>query len=116
MQNAPFCILARSLESPQESGPSKNALFNVPFCAFSYPEPFLRAFDRARRGALAKTITGYHKNMVREQYPVLELWPIRCQFDMDLARAPRRARSNACKKGSGYENAFCGDKVLTEAG
>jgi hypothetical protein len=23
--------------------------------------------------------------MVREQYPVLELWPIRCQFDMDLA-------------------------------
>ena len=41
--------------------------------AFSYPEPFLRAFDRARRGALAKSITGYHKNMVREQYPVLEL-------------------------------------------
>ena len=56
------------------------------------------------RGALAKSITGYHKNMVREQYPVLELWPIRCQFDMDLARAPRRARSNAHKKGSGYEN------------
>ena len=72
--------------------------------SFSYPEPFLRAFDRARRGALAKSITGYHKNMVREQYPVLELWPIRCQFDMDLARAPRRARSNARKKGSGYEN------------
>ena len=42
--------------------------------------------------------------MVREQYPVLELWTIRCQFDMDLARAPRRARSNARKKGSGYEN------------
>ena len=71
---------------------------------FSYPEPFLRAFDRARRGSLAKSITGYHKNMVRGQYPVLELWPIRCQFDMDLARAPRRARSNARKKGSGYEN------------
>jgi hypothetical protein len=57
--------------------------------AFSYPEPFLRAFDRARRGALAKSITGYHKNMVREQYPVLELWPIRCQFDMDLTRKAR---------------------------
>ena len=37
---------------------------------FSYPEPFLRA---ARRGALAKSITGYHKNMVRKQCPVLEL-------------------------------------------
>jgi hypothetical protein len=37
---------------------------------FSYPEPFLRA---VRRGALAKSITGYHKNMVRKQYPVLEL-------------------------------------------
>ena len=47
-----------------------------------YPEPFLRAFDRARRGALAKSTTGYHRNMVREQYPVLELWPIRCQFDL----------------------------------
>ena len=30
---------------------------------FSYPEPFLRA---ARRGALAKSITGYHENMVIE--------------------------------------------------
>ena len=30
---------------------------------FSYPEPFLRA---VRRGALAKSITGYHKNMVIE--------------------------------------------------
>ena len=37
---------------------------------FSYPVPFLRA---VRRGALAKSITGYHKNMVRKQYPVLEL-------------------------------------------
>jgi hypothetical protein len=40
---------------------------------FSYPEPFLRAVNGARRGALAKSITGYHKNMVRKQYPVLEL-------------------------------------------
>ena len=65
---------------------------------FSYPEPFLRA---VRRGALAKYITGYHKNMVRKQCPVLELanqMPVR---NMDLARAPRRT---ARKKGSGYEN------------
>jgi hypothetical protein len=54
-----------------------------------------------RRGALAKSITGYHKNMVRKQYPVLELanqMPVR---NMDLARAPRRT---ARKKVSGYEN------------
>ena len=60
--------------------------------------PPLRA---VRRGALAKSITGYHKNMVRKQYPVLELanqMPVR---NMDLARAPRRT---ARKKGSGYEN------------
>jgi hypothetical protein len=64
----------------------------------SYPEPFLCA---VRRGAMAKSLTGYHKNMVRKQYPVLELanqMPVR---NMDLARAPRRT---ARKKGSGYEN------------
>jgi hypothetical protein len=33
--------------------------------AFSYPEPFLRA---ARRGALAKSKTGNHKNMVKDIY------------------------------------------------
>ena len=73
------------------------------WAAFSYPEPFLRA---VRRGALAKSITGYHKNMVRKQCPVLELanqMPVR---NMDLARAPRRT---ARKKGSGYENAWAGD-------
>ena len=59
---------------------------------FSYPEPFLRA---ARRGTLVKSITGYHENMVRKQYPR------DASSDMDLARAPRRT---ACKKGSGYEN------------
>ena len=32
-------------------------------CPFSYPEPFLRA---VRRGALAKSKTGNHKNMVKE--------------------------------------------------
>ena len=66
--------------------------------SFSYPEPFLRA---VRRGALAKSITGYHKNMVRKQCPVLELanqMPVR---NIDLARGPRRT---ARKKGSGYEN------------
>jgi hypothetical protein len=65
---------------------------------FSYPEPFLRA---VRRGALAKSITGYHKSMVRKHCPVLELaiqMPVR---NMDLARAPRRT---ARKKGSRYEN------------
>ena len=66
---------------------------------FSYPEPFLRA---VRRGALAKSITGYHKNMVRKQCPVIELanqMPVR---NMDLARAPRRAplTLTARKKGS----------------
>jgi hypothetical protein len=59
-----------------------------------------------RRGALAKSITGYHKNMVRKQCPVLELanqMPVR---NIDLARAPRRT---ARKKGSGYENVLPGD-------
>ena len=37
----------------------------------------------------------------------MSLWPIRSQFDMDLARAPRRARLTARKKGSGYENGVC---------
>jgi hypothetical protein len=65
---------------------------------FSYPEPFLRA---VRRGALAKSITGCHKNMVRKQCPVLELANQMAVRNMDLARAPRRT---ARKKGSGYEN------------
>ena len=38
----------------------------------------------------------------------ISLWPIRSQFDMDLARAPRRARLTARKKGSGYENGNAG--------
>ena len=42
--------------------------------------------------------------------PYISLWPIRNQFDMDLARAPRRARLTARKKGSGYEN---GSRVIT---
>ena len=35
--------------------------------AFSYPEPFLRA---VRRGALAKSKTGNHKNMVKDIYVI----------------------------------------------
>jgi hypothetical protein len=56
---------------------------------FSYPEPFLRA---ARRGALAKSITGYHGNMVRKQYPVLELanqMPVRIWIWPEPLVAPR---------------------------
>ena len=34
---------------------------------FSYPEPFLRA---VRRGALAKSKTGNHKNMVKDIYVI----------------------------------------------
>jgi hypothetical protein len=63
--------------------------------SFSYPEPFLRAFDRARRGALAKSITGYHKNMVRKQYPVLELanqMPVRIWIWPEPLAAPRVRR------------------------
>ena len=43
--------------------------------------------------------------------PYISLWPIRSQFDMDLARAPRRARLTARKKGSGYENGLCRQKL-----
>ena len=35
--------------------------------SFSYPEPFLRA---VRRGALAKSKTGNHKNMVKDIYVI----------------------------------------------
>jgi hypothetical protein len=37
--------------------------FEAEIDSFSYPEPVLRA---ARQGALAKSITGYHENMVIE--------------------------------------------------
>jgi hypothetical protein len=60
---------------------------------FSYPEPFLRA---ARRGALAKSITGYHENMVRKQYPVLELanqMPVRIWIWPEPLVAPRVRRA-----------------------
>ena len=64
--------------------------------AFSYPEPFLRAVNGARRGALAKSITGYHKNMVRKQYPVLELanhMPVRIWIWPEPLVAPRVGRA-----------------------
>ena len=53
-QNFKFLLFIRLILDWQSLGP----------ISFSHPEPFLRAFDRARRGALAKSITGYHKNMV----------------------------------------------------
>ena len=56
--------------------------------AFSYPEPFLRA---VRRGALAKSITGYHKNMVIKQCPALELANQMPVQNMDLAILVPRA-------------------------
>ena len=37
------------------------------FNPFSYPEPYLRA---VRRGALAKSKTGNHKNMVKDIYVI----------------------------------------------
>ena len=64
--------------------------------SFSYPEPFLRAFDLARRGALAKSITGYHKNMVRKQYPASELanqMPVRIWIWPEPLVAPRVRRA-----------------------
>jgi hypothetical protein len=60
---------------------------------FSYTEPFLRA---VRRGALAKSTTGYHKNMVRKQYPVLELanqMPVRIWMWPELLVASRVRRA-----------------------
>ena len=42
----------------------ENAAGHAPF---SYPEPFLRA---VRRGALAKSKTGNHKNMVKDIYVI----------------------------------------------
>jgi hypothetical protein len=41
----------------------RSQCFSAACVAFSYPEPFLRA---VRRRALAKSKTGYHKNMVKE--------------------------------------------------
>ena len=67
---------------------------------FSYPEPFLCA---VRRGALAKSITGYHKNMVRKQYPVLELaiqMPIRIWIWPEPLVAPRVRRALSTRMGS----------------
>ena len=66
-------------------------------CAsFSYPESFSRAVNGAQRGALAKSITGYHKNMARKQYPVLELanqMPVRIWIWPEPLVAPRVRRA-----------------------
>jgi hypothetical protein len=48
------------------------------------------------QGALAKSITGYHKNMVRKQYPMLELanqMPIRIWIWPEPLVAPRVRRA-----------------------
>ena len=59
---------------------------------FSYPEPFLRAVNGRRRGALAKSISNWHLIGYNERYCsnnvytfTMFLWfPV-----LDLARAPR---------------------------
>jgi hypothetical protein len=82
------CIVDKSLKIIKLI---KNAVRSIldNFGTFSYPKPFLRA---VRRGALAKSITGYHKNMVRKQYPVLELpnqMPVRIWIWPEPLVAPR---------------------------
>ena len=77
--------------------------------AFSYPEPFLRAVGR---GALAKSITGYHKNMVRKQYSVLELanqMPVRIWTEYYIGQSDASSDITARKKGSEYENGLFAD-------
>jgi hypothetical protein len=54
----------RASESYKRRSPGYEVVAYTPF---SYPEPFLRA---ARRGALAKSITGYHENMVKDIYVI----------------------------------------------
>ena len=103
-----------SLGKHRDSQKNKTISLGSDIKSFSYPEPFLRAVNGARRGALAKSkpdtiktwylvehcacstliehaqcLTGYHVFMVS---------------GLDFARAPRRAPLTARKKGSGYEN------------
>ena len=51
------------LKKREEPGNEVGRISPISLGPFSYPEPFLRA---ARRGTLAKSITGYHENMVIE--------------------------------------------------
>ena len=81
---------------------------------FSYPEPFLRAVNGARRGALAKS----KPDIIKAWYPVkhcacssliehaqcLTGYHVFKVSGLDFARAPRRATLTARKKGSVYEN------------
>jgi hypothetical protein len=58
----------------------------------------------ATRG-LAKSITGYHKNMVRKQYPVLELanqMPVRNMVWPEPLVAPRVRRALGTRPGCGW--------------
>ena len=72
--------------------------------SFSYPEPFLRAVNGRRRGALAKSISNWHLIGYNEGYcsnNVYIFYHVFMVSGFGLARAPRRT---ARKKGSGYEN------------
>ena len=82
------------------------------YTPFSYPEPFLRAVNGARRGALAKSISNWHlighnegccSNNVYISFTMFLWFPV-----LDLARAPRRT---ARKKGSGYENGYTREQL-----
>ena len=71
--------------------------------------------NKKRRGALAKSISNWHlighsSNTGYCSLTMFLWYPV-----MDLARAPRRARSNARKKGSGYENAQNGTHSRTQS-
>ena len=57
-----------------------------------------------RLGALAKSITGYHKNMVRKQCPVLKLanqMPVRIWIWPEPLVAPRVRRALGTRMGTG---------------
>ena len=56
-------LTARKKGSGYENGFICKRVVNT----FSYPEPYLRA---VRRGALAKSKTGNHKNMVKDIYVI----------------------------------------------
>ena len=50
---------------PSQGSQARGTRLNARRDSFSYPEPYLRA---VRRGALAKSKTGNHKNMVKDIY------------------------------------------------
>ena len=89
-----------------------------PKAPFSYPKPFLRAVNRARREALAK----FKPDTIKTWYPVkhcacsiileyienaqcLAGYLFFMVSGLDFAKTPRRAPLTARKTGSGYDNA-----------